>query len=406
MVLFYRQGQSVAEVADSLELSADAVKQRLSRGRTMLREEMTALVESTLTRSRPGPAFTVSVLVALPMVTASAAGAALTAGTIASSGAGTAGQGILAKLGLGAFIGPIIGLGFAYFGTKAAASTARSKEERDFILRCARWIIAYCLALSIGLAVVLSQAGKLYLASAGWIVVGVGAWTAALLGGIMLICQWMDHEVKRIRVATNTTDEAHARVLAAQGKQLRRPKYFESRWRLLGLPWFAMAWGGASLDQYRPRKVCAWIAIGDIAISPFLAFGGLAVAPIAVGAITVGVLSLSVFWGIACGVFALGSLAFGWWALGCAAAGVKCAVGIAAVARDYAVGIVASAGEAGTAAAKDWVKTRWLADFNSVIVDQIHWWLLGCVAFALVLRVWRDRLERRESQTNTHAGGR
>src|SRR5262245_34431826 len=40
MVLFYRQGQSVAEVAQSLELSEDAVKQRLSRGRAMLREEL------------------------------------------------------------------------------------------------------------------------------------------------------------------------------------------------------------------------------------------------------------------------------------------------------------------------------------------------------------------------------
>lgn len=405
MVFFYRQGQSVAEVANSLELSTEAVKQRLSRGRTMLREEMTALVESTLTRTRPTAAFTMAVLVALPMASATTASAAWAAGAFAGTGADLAGKGMLAKLSLGVLVGPLIGLTCAYFGTKAAASTGRSKEERDYILRYARWIIAFCFALSIGLAVVLSQAGKLYPASAGWIVVGVSAWTVALVGGIMLICQWMDGEVKRIRVATNTTDAAHARVLAAQGKQLRLPKYFESRWRLLGLPFFAMAWGGSSSDQYRPRTVCGWIAVGDIAVSPFLAFGGFAVAPIAIGAITVGVLSLSVFWGVAVGVFALGSLAFGWWALGCAAAGVKCAVGIAAVARDYAVGIVASASEAGTVAAKDWVKTRWLADFNTVIVDQIHWWLLGCVAFALVLRVWRDRQQRRESRADAHPGG-
>jgi hypothetical protein len=186
-------------------------------------------------------------------------------------------------------------------------------------------------------------------------------------------------------------------VLAVHGKQLRVPRYFESRWHFLGLPFFAMAWGGSSSDQYRPRKVYAWIAIGDIAISPFLAFGGFAIAPIAVGAITVGVLSLSVFWGVAFGVFALGSLAFGWWALGFAAAGVKCAVGLAAVARDYAVGLVTHAGEAGTTVAKEWVKTQWFADFTSVMVDPIHWWLLGCVAFALVLRVWRERQIRRET---------
>src|SRR4029453_7893961 len=134
-------------------------------------------------------------------------------------------------------------------------------------------------------------AGKLYTASASWLVFGVMVWTAVLVGGIMWMCRRMDREVKRIRIATNTTDESYAKVLAAQGKQLRLPKYFESETRLLGLPLFAMAWGGNSSDRYRPRMVCGWIAVGDIAVSPFLAFGGFAIAPIAVGAITVGVLS-------------------------------------------------------------------------------------------------------------------
>jgi RNA polymerase sigma factor (sigma-70 family) len=51
LVLFYREEKSVAEVALKLDLSSDTVKQRLSRGRAMLREEMAALVESTLTRT-------------------------------------------------------------------------------------------------------------------------------------------------------------------------------------------------------------------------------------------------------------------------------------------------------------------------------------------------------------------
>src|SRR4029453_13333472 len=153
----------------------------------------------------------------------------------------------------------------------------------------------------------------------------------------------MNRGIKRIKIETNTTDEVYAKVLAAQGKSLRLPRYFESSLRFLGLPLFAMAWGGSESDSYRPRTVYGWLAVGDIAVSPFLAFGGVAVAPIAIGAITVGVLSLSVFWGVAFGGLAGGRLAFGWWALGCAAAGVKCAVGFAALARDYAVGIAASA---------------------------------------------------------------
>jgi RNA polymerase sigma factor (sigma-70 family) len=393
LILFYREEQSVAEVAMKLDLTEDTVKQRLSRGRAMLREEMATLVESTLSRSKPGTAFTVGVLVALPMVSASTAGAALAAGSAAKTSASAAGKGILAKIGLGAVMGPVIGLVCAYFGTKAAASTARSQPERTYILRCARWIIAICFVMSIGLAAVLSQAGKLYVASAVGVLAGVSLWTAALVGGIIAVCRRMDRDVKRIRLETNTTDDA----LSAQGKQFSLPKYFESKLRLLGLPLFAMAWGGVNSDQYRPRTVCAWIAVGDVALSPFLAFGGFAVAPIALGAITVGVLSLSIFWGVAFGVLAVGSVAFGWWALGCAAAAVKCAVGFAAVARDYAVGIVASAAETG-GAAKAWVKGQWFTDFNEVITHQVHWWILGCVAVALVLGIWRERQRRRRSE--------
>ena len=72
LVLFYRDGQSVAAVAVALELSEDAVKQRLSRGRQMLREQMAGFVESALRRSGPGEAFTLAVLAALPLLTTAA----------------------------------------------------------------------------------------------------------------------------------------------------------------------------------------------------------------------------------------------------------------------------------------------------------------------------------------------
>lgn len=224
LVLFYREEQSVAKVALQLGLSEDTVKQRLSRGRAMLREEMAALVESTLTRTKPGAAFTVGVLVALPKVSASTASAALAAGTVAKAGASTAGKSILAQIGLGAMSGPVIGLIFSCLGTKAAASRARSEPERKAILRYSRWVIAFCFIMSIGLMAVLSQAGKLYTASAAGIVLGVCAWTVALVAGIILMCQRMDREVRSIRIETETTDEAYAKTLAAEGKSLRLPK--------------------------------------------------------------------------------------------------------------------------------------------------------------------------------------
>jgi len=58
LVLFYREQQSVSAVATALELSEDAVKQRLSRGRALLREELANRIEGVLGRTSPGAAFT------------------------------------------------------------------------------------------------------------------------------------------------------------------------------------------------------------------------------------------------------------------------------------------------------------------------------------------------------------
>ncbi|MGO9609073.1 MAG: RNA polymerase sigma factor, partial [Verrucomicrobiia bacterium] len=75
LILFYREHQSVQRVAIELELTEDAVKQRLSRGRRFLHEEVIAFVEGTLTRTAPGQEFPGAVLAALPMAAASAASA-------------------------------------------------------------------------------------------------------------------------------------------------------------------------------------------------------------------------------------------------------------------------------------------------------------------------------------------
>ena len=76
LVLFYREHQSIESVASALELSEDAVKQRLSRGRKLLQEEVQAFVENTLRRTAPGEAFSGAVLAGIPL----AAGSAVTAG--------------------------------------------------------------------------------------------------------------------------------------------------------------------------------------------------------------------------------------------------------------------------------------------------------------------------------------
>src|SRR5438067_11060368 len=54
LVLYYREHQSVENVAAALDLSEDAVKQRLSRGRKLLHEQVVAFVEGALERTSPG----------------------------------------------------------------------------------------------------------------------------------------------------------------------------------------------------------------------------------------------------------------------------------------------------------------------------------------------------------------
>ena len=87
LILFYREGQSVRAVAESLSISEDAVKQRLARGREMLRDRMSGLVETVLTRSTPTAVFTMAIAVAIGALAAPAvmAGAVFATASAAST---------------------------------------------------------------------------------------------------------------------------------------------------------------------------------------------------------------------------------------------------------------------------------------------------------------------------------
>ena len=84
LVLFYREQQSIEAVARQLDLTEDAVKQRLARGRKLLHEQVLAVVEGALARTKPGKTFTLGVVAALPLLATSAKSA--TAGVSAAKG--------------------------------------------------------------------------------------------------------------------------------------------------------------------------------------------------------------------------------------------------------------------------------------------------------------------------------
>jgi RNA polymerase sigma factor (sigma-70 family) len=113
LVLFYREHQSVGQVAAGLELSEDAVKQRLSRGRKLLQEEMQVFVESALCRTAPGAGFSMAVLAVLPALAGPAAAASVGVG---AKGTAAAKSGFVAVwlAPLAPFLGILAGIGASW----------------------------------------------------------------------------------------------------------------------------------------------------------------------------------------------------------------------------------------------------------------------------------------------------
>ncbi|MBC8470511.1 MAG: sigma-70 family RNA polymerase sigma factor [Planctomycetes bacterium] len=105
LVLFYRQEKSVKKVAEQLSLSEEAVKQRLSRGRKLLKERFAAMVETTISRTGPGKSFTSAVIVSITGMAIKSSGVATAASVAAvksatgtATGIATLTSGITAKL--------------------------------------------------------------------------------------------------------------------------------------------------------------------------------------------------------------------------------------------------------------------------------------------------------------------
>ena len=108
MVLYYREEQSVRQVALLLGLSEAAVKKRMSRARQAVRSEVLERLGGVARATAPATAFTATVLAALAPAPAAAAGmSGLAAGTAKTAAAG---------LGIGTALGAtgiLLGYGIA-----------------------------------------------------------------------------------------------------------------------------------------------------------------------------------------------------------------------------------------------------------------------------------------------------
>ena len=166
LVLFYREHQSIENVAAALDLTEDAVKQRLSRGRKLLADEVAAFVEGALARTNPGKAFTLGVLAALPLTLTMSAKAAML-GAAALKGGATA----KAAGGFGAFssiLSPLIGLAGPWLQYRMLLDTARSDAERAGIRSYFRKLASLILAFGMSLVALILLGGRFVTTHPAW----------------------------------------------------------------------------------------------------------------------------------------------------------------------------------------------------------------------------------------------
>lgn len=306
LILYYREQRSVEHVAAALELSEDAVKQRLARGRKLLQERVLAFVEGALERSTPGRAFTAGVLAALPtMLPAPAQAAALGA---------TAAQGsTLAKAtGFAAWLGPFTGAATALMGLSASLDQARTAGERRAVWvqtgRCVFGSLAFLLVLWVlraGAFHFWPQRGAFAIASQALVLAFLVAWPVGVVRMLRASRSYRSAQRRAHPECFRDADDS----LGSGASELR------SRAQLLGVPLVHFRFSAAEEGD---RPVFGWIAGGDRAFGLLFAWGGWAVAPISGGLCAVGLVSVGA---LGVGVVGLGTLALGGVALGCVSIG-------------------------------------------------------------------------------------
>lgn len=348
LVLYYREQQSVARVAELLELSPNTVKQRLARGREMLRSEIAAVVERGLMSSVPGNSFTFGVLAALPVLSASAKTSVTLAtakGVTAINAAGWGGV-------MGAVVGPLAGLLGAWFGYRASMQAATSDQERNFIKSQSIRFILYIGIFVIGISA-LMLAHSLFRLSPVQLTICVAVLMTSYIIGLFALILWTNRRISLMQSqeATDVGIAVFHNEAPLPARMISARRSYRSRTCLLGVPLLSIEFGGGQgLGATKPAVAKGWIAIGDIALGVLLASGNLAVGGIAMGAVSIGVVGLGglgigaiAFGGLAIGSYAAGGLAVGWVAFGGLAIAWHAAVGGLAMARDIALGGSASA---------------------------------------------------------------
>lgn len=384
LILYYRDHRSVEHVACELDLSEDAVKQRLVRGRKLLQEKMLNFVEGALERSAPGHLFTTGVLAALATVipTAKAAGAGATAAKVGST---------FKWATIATFLATASGLISTLFALRANLDQSRTSRERRAVVKTAVTFIAVAVAFVAGMY------GLRYLAlgpygNAGYLAI----LSQVLVAGFVVSYVVMTRRLLKSARALRTAERLRRPDMFASPDDQpgSRKREYKSRLTFLGLPLvhtkFAMAEEGE-------KPAVGWIAAGDRAYGLLFAWGGIAVAPVSVGIVSVGLVTAGA---VGFGLIGMGTVGIGALAMGASAIGYKAYASMSALGWESAFSpgfSIAKEAAVGPIAYADQVNNELAVSITNLsTVDQSHGVILGIMALLVIVPVvWWSRAVRK-----------
>lgn len=341
LILYYREHKSLEHVASELDLSEDAVKQRLSRGRKALQENMMQFIEGALSKSSPSHIFTASVMAAVNTI----------APPVQAAGTGAA----FAKVGssfkwttIAAFLASVSGFVSTFFALRANLDQSRTQRERRAIIETVSAFLGIALVWVGGLFG-LRQLALASPENAGIIAIGAQVLLFGFVIGYVAITFNM---LKQMRALRSAERSRRPDLFNGPEDQLdSKKREYRSSVQLLGVPLvhakFAMA-------EENEKPAFGWIALGHKAYGLLFAWGGVATAPISVGIVSFGIVTAGA---VGFGVLGIGTVGVGLLAIGAGAIGYKAYASLAATgwesafsqgfstAKEAAIGPIAHANE-------------------------------------------------------------
>lgn len=383
LVLFYREQQSIARVAEELDLSPDTVKQRLSRGRNILKKAMSTFVEDALKSSKPGVAFTTAVMGIVSSIAPPAKAAALGAGAAKASS-------VFKLTTILTFLAAFSGLISTFFGLRSGLDLSRTERERKLNYKSVSLFIGFVIIYIIGMFA-FKHLALTQLNNAG---------VYAALSQFLVFIFIISYFVLVIKVfAEMKTLRAQERIFnpdAFQG-QIDQPnakqREYISKLALFGVPLIHMQFG---LHEGDDKAAFGWIAGGTYAKGLLFAWGGVAIAPISVGIISFGIFSLGA---VGIGLFGVGTVAIGIIGFGASSIAYKAYGSLSALGWESAFSngfSIAKEAAIGTFAYADITNNEQAAELvNLPVLANYHHLLLAIIAMLVIIpSVWHSRKVR------------